>query len=187
MEIILASASPRRQELLKMVTEHFSVCPAAIDESRLPQQTPSEYVQTMAAQKAHAVAVAHPQGLVIGCDTIVTVDEDIYGKPENEEEAARMLRTFSGKPHIVMTAVCLCGNNRLEEFTQQASVCFYPLTDKDIAWYVGTKEWTDKAGGYGIQGKGALLVKEIHGDYYTVVGLPVALLSRKINKFLRND
>lgn len=185
MKTILASGSPRRRELLGMVTDEFEVHPMDADET-LPKGMPVEIAAAFLADvKAQAAAKAFPEDLVIGCDTIVVYEDEIMGKPRNREDAFRMLRKLSGETHKVMTGVALYLNGKSTTFTSETSVTFYPLTDAEIEQYLDTGEPFDKAGAYGIQGKGALLVRGIEGDYFNVVGLPVAELSRTLPKFLK--
>lgn len=183
MKTILASASPRRQELLKYVTESFEIVPADIDET-LPTDIPAEQcAEYLAVQKAKAVAQAYPEDTVIGCDTIVICDGIIFGKPADSDDAGRMLRSLSGKTHKVVTGVCLCMGEKCESFSEVTEVEFYPLSDEEIERYIQTGEPFDKAGAYGIQGQGSVLVKCIHGDFFNVVGLPAARLAREYRKF----
>lgn len=181
-KVILASASPRRQELLKKVFQHFTVCPSDLEET-LPDGLPlEESAVYLAQQKALKVASDHPDALVIGCDTVVLMGDTLLGKPRNETDAYEMLSSLSGKIHRVITGVCLWRNGEKHCFSACTQVEFYPLTPEDIREYVATGEPFDKAGAYGIQGQGALLVKGICGDYYNVMGLPVSLLKRALIK-----
>ena len=182
MNLVLASASPRRRELLQTAGLQFSVRVSDADETIPPNTPPHEAVQLLAKQKAAAVAKLCPKDLVIGADTVVTLDGDILGKPRDAADAARMLRMLSGKTHDVFTGVCLMHAGKAETFFEQTCVTFYPLTDGEIADYIATGEPMDKAGAYGIQGRGCTLVKKINGDYFNVVGLPVAALYRKLEE-----
>lgn len=182
MGLILASQSPRRQELLKKITEDFIVVPADIDESSLSNETPEEYVLRMARQKALTVAKQHPQDQVLGCDTIVVDNQTILGKPHTSEKAYEMLKQLSGHTHQVYTAVCLVMNEKITEKLVPSQVTFFELTEKEITDYVATKEPLDKAGAYGIQGNAALFIKEIKGDYYSIMGLPIAGVYRMLNQ-----
>lgn len=178
--IILASASPRRRELLEMAGIPFVIQAADVDES-LPQGIlPEEAVQLLAQKKARAVDT--PNRVVLAADTVVALDGVIFGKPQNEEDARQMLRALSGKTHQVHTGVCLHKDGKEIVFCETAKVEFYPLTEEEINRYVSSKEPLDKAGAYGIQGKGALLVRRIDGDYYTIVGLPIARVVRELQK-----
>ncbi len=182
-EIFLASASPRRRELIAELNMPF-VCASPEADETVPEGTePMDAALLIARRKADA-ARALPQSegrVIVSADTIVVADGTIYGKPADEADAARMLRTLSGRTHQVMTAVCVVlPDGTSDAFCEVTDVCFYPLTDGEIKEYIATGEPMDKAGAYGIQGKGRMLVKGIGGDYCNVVGLPVARLSRFI-------
>lgn len=186
-KIILASASPRRQELMQWVAPGFTVQVANVEEV-VPEFLPvTEAPEYLAVMKAQAVALHQPQALVIGSDTSVFIEVSgqlqMLGKPENEQEAAQMLHMLSGRQHVVRTGCCLCYQGRKHSFTEEASVEFYPLSEQEIQDYIATGEPMDKAGAYGIQGYGSLLVKGIVGDFYTVMGLPVARLKREMREF----
>ena len=183
MSLILASGSPRRQELLKLVTEDFAVCPVDVDET-LPTGMPVEMAAAfLADKKAAAGAALYPENIILGCDTIVLLGDEIMGKPKDRDDAFRMLRALSGETHSVLTGVSLYLGKQTTVFTSETMVTFYPLTDAEIEAYLETGEPFDKAGAYGIQGKGSLLVERIEGDYFNVVGLPVAALSRQLAAF----
>ena len=180
MTLILASASPRRRELLQQIGAVFTIecsnAPEIIDTS-LP---PEEMVQQLALQKASAVAAHRADGLVLGADTIVVNEGALLGKPASTDEAAAMLRSLSGKWHQVMTAVALVDASGQREpwvSVEKTGVKFRSLNERDIAAYVATGESMDKAGAYGIQGYGALLVERIEGCYFNVVGLPLQLVA----------
>lgn len=181
--IILASASPRRRELLEKAGLSFEIKAADIDEHISPCATPEEAVQELALQKASAVASSEPDCIVIGSDTVVACDGNILGKPKDEADAARMLRSLSGKTHEVCTGVAIIKNKKIKVFCETTEVEFYDLSDKEINDYVKTGEPLDKAGAYGIQGKGCILVKSISGDYSNVVGLPVSKVYRELGDF----
>lgn len=180
MSLILASGSPRRRELLGLITKDFTVRVSDVEEVVEPGLPPAETVRRLAALKGRAVAAAYPQDTVIAADTVVAIDGEILGKPHDDADAAAMLRTLSGRVHHVYTGVFLSRRGREICFSACTEVEFYPLTDEEIAAYVATGEPSDKAGAYGIQGFGALLVKGIVGDYYNVVGFPVAAVSRAL-------
>ena len=181
MEIILASQSPRRRELLRqMGFENFRVVPARGEERLAPGMSPAEAVETLSARKAAEVSALYPGGLVIASDT---VDGRILGKPRSEDEAAGMLAALSGRANTVYTGVTVRRGDRAVTEHEAARVWFRPLTPEEIAAYVATGEPMDKAGAYGIQGLGALLVERIEGDYFTVVGLPVCRLGRILAGF----
>ncbi len=183
MHLILASASPRRQELLRLITKSFTVCPADVNEM-IPADIPAQQAARYLAEiKAKAVSRQYPDDVVIGSDTTVLLDNTILGKPETPERAVEMLRLLSGKTHEVITGVALVQGERCESFQTITRVKFYALTEEQIRQYTATGEPLDKAGGYGIQGYGALLVEFLEGDYYGVVGLPVAPLARALAIF----
>ena len=184
-KLILASQSPRRQELIANITEDFEV-KASQAEEILPEGTsPEDAPVLLAALKARAVAAEYPDRLVVGADTVVILDGEVLGKPRDKADAERMLRLLSGRVHKVVTGCCLIKGDRERSLSQSTMVEFYPLSDSEINGYIATGEPFDKAGAYGIQGKGMLLVKGIEGDYFNVMGLPVALLQREIKEFLR--
>ncbi len=178
--LILASKSPRRRQLLEMMNLEFTCEPADIVEN-IPEGTaPGEAVKLLAHQKAAAVAGKHPSDMILGSDTIVTIDGQILGKPKDEAEAAVMLRTLSGRKHIVYTGVSLISPAGEDTFATETVVEFYPLTEGEIADYIATGDPMDKAGAYGIQGPGCVLVKGIDGDYFSVMGLPIAEVVRRL-------
>lgn len=183
MRLILASASPRRAELLKYITPDFEVIASLEDEAIDEPLDHHELAMELARVKACSVLKKNPDALVIGSDTIVAVGEHVLGKPASRDEACAMLRLLSGRSHFVYTGVCLAANGRLEQFYRRTEVFFFTLSEREIAAYVDTGEPFDKAGGYGIQGYGSLLCSHIEGDFFTVVGLPVSLLSRKLELF----
>ncbi len=185
-QIILASQSPRRQELLHRLFDDFSVCPAEIEETMDPAQRPEQAVANLAARKARAVAHQYPEALVIAADTIV-VCGTIFGKPVDETDAARMLRELSGRTHQVMTAVSLARGAHTDTQVSVTEVTFRRLGEQEIADYIQSGEPMDKAGAYGIQGRGALFVERIAGDYYGVMGLPVCLLYQMLEQFPGKD
>ena len=184
MQLVLASRSPRRRELLSLLTEDFICCPSGSEEVIDPALSPDELVQALARQKAAAVLPQYPDSLILGCDTIV-VDPDgiICGIPADRDAAVQMLRRLSGRTHRVLTGVCLLTGERELIYSEETLVTFYPLTDREIEAYLDTGEYRDKAGGYGIQGKGGVLVKRIEGSYHNVVGLPIGSLHRAIQEF----
>ena len=184
MQVVLASQSPRRQELLKLIFSDFAVMPADVDES-LPDSINTDFAaEYLAVKKAQAVAKDHGDCLVIGADTVVLCDDKSLGKPENEADAAAMLRSLSGRRHRVITGCALFLSGRHLSFSECTEVEFLPLTDTEIEQYVSSGEPMDKAGAYGIQGGASLFVKGIDGDYFNVVGLPVAALNQNVKKFL---
>ena len=183
MALILASQSPRRKVLMGFITTNFTV-DVCMEEEKVEEGTPADQaVQQLALQKAKWVAKRHPGDVVIGCDTVVAIDGEILGKPKSEEDAALMLHKLSGKKHQVYTGVALVQDDREEYFVSTTDVKFYELEDELIDWYVATGEPADKAGAYGIQGNGSVLVERLEGDYFTVMGLPVGRLYRELKKF----
>ncbi len=180
---IVASASPRRRELLGQAGFTFQVCPSDADETLPEHCAPADAVRILSERKALAVAKLHPGAVVLGCDTIVALGSEILGKPQTEDEAAAMLRTLSGKTHTVFTGVCITDGSQTERFVSATDVTFYLLSDETIRAYVATGEPMDKAGAYGIQGLGSVLVKGFCGDYCTVVGLPLAECARALKTF----
>ena len=179
-EIILASASPRRKELLEKLDLEFSVCPADIDESLLPDEDAGMYPLRTAVQKAMAVAKTAENAIIIAADTVVVLDDRILGKPKDEKEAKEMLQRLSGREHIVITGIGVVDtvSGRTLSATEQTIVYFHPLEEEEIDAYIASGECMDKAGSYGIQGKGSLLVRKIDGDYFNVMGLPLSKLYR---------
>ena len=177
-KIILASDSPRRHELMKSAGFSFDIIPAQKEEIIQENAAPKEAVIVLALQKAKEVFALNPDCIIIGADTIVAIDGEILGKPRDKAEAFAMLKKLSGRTHSVFTGVAICETNRNETFAEQTKVEFYDLSDDEINAYIETREPFDKAGAYGIQGKGSLLIKSISGDYYNIMGLPIAKLSR---------
>lgn len=180
--IILASQSPRRQELLKLLRSNFEIQVSDVDETFPAGMEPAQVVEGLAARKARAVHDLRPDTAVIGADTIVVIDGDILGKPADRSDAEAMLRRLSGRTHQVYTGVAICAPGRMEVFSCCTDVCFAALSDEDVSWYLSTDEPYDKAGAYGIQGYGARLIEGIHGDFFNVMGLPVCELSKYLRK-----
>ena len=178
--IVLASASPRRKELLGLITESFAVAAADVDESFAEGTDARELVEALSLKKAEAVFQTRKNDTVIGADTVVVMNGEILGKPRDEAEALAMLRMLSGGTHTVFTGVSIVAPGITRTFSQAAGVSFLALADSEIKKYIETGEPFDKAGAYGIQGKGALLISRIDGDFYTVMGLPVARLNREL-------
>ncbi|MDU3335922.1 Maf family protein [Paraclostridium bifermentans] len=179
MNIILASGSPRRKEILENTNLKFSVITSDIDERIFENEEPTQLVLRLAFEKCMSVAQNNPSDLVIGADTIVVLDNEILGKPKNEEEAFNTLSKLSNREHQVITGMSIVNLENEKKIVDYAisNVKFKKLTDQDIKDYISTKECLDKAGSYGIQGYGALLVEEIKGDYFNIVGLPISKLS----------
>ena len=172
--VVLASASPRRRELLGLLGLAAEVVPTDIDESWRNGEAPAAHAERLARTKA--AAVHRPESAVIGADTIVVVDGDILGKPKDAGEAAAMLRRLSGREHTVHTAIAVAYRNHTASGVEATRVWFRPLDEETIAAYVATREPMDKAGAYGIQGYGAVIVERIEGDYFTVMGLGLGRL-----------
>lgn len=179
--LILASASPRRRELLQAITAQFEVRTSGVDESPFAALEPAQAVQALSAAKAEPFV--EQDNVVLGADTIVVLDGEILGKPKDEQDAAAMLARLSGRKHTVMTGVTIASCKKRDTFCEKTDVWFYPLSDEEIRAYIKTGEPMDKAGAYGIQGKGRLFVEKIDGDFYNVVGLPVARLNRRLRAF----
>ncbi|HEV8347596.1 MAG TPA: Maf family protein [Vicinamibacterales bacterium] len=173
MRLILASASPRRAELLRAAGFDFDVVAANVDESIRRDEPPSAYVRRLAADKSAAV-VARQDVLILAADTAVVVDGDILGKPRDDEEAAAMLRRLSGRRHEVLTGISLRQNSHEVGRVETTAVFFSPLSEDDVTWYVASGEGRDKAGAYAIQGLASRFIPRIEGSYSNVVGLPVA-------------
>lgn len=171
--IILASASPRRAELLQQIGLNFSVRPADIDERPEPDESPEHYVERLAREKALAVAASSPDSLVLGSDTSVVLNGEILGKPSDQADARETLARLSGNTHQVMTAVALATKDQCESVLVVTEVCFRQLSPAEIDAYVMSGEPMDKAGSYGIQGLGGIFVDELRGSYSAVVGLPL--------------
>ncbi|MGN7939656.1 Maf family protein [Virgibacillus sp. 6R] len=178
--LILASASPRRKELLELLQIPFKVIPSEVEEKVDETLHPEEMVKLLAQQKAEYVAKSNQNAYVIGSDTLVVYDGQMLGKPVDKNHAIEILQKLSGKTHEVYTGVSIIYGSQIRSFTEKTAVTFYPLSNKEIEDYVSTGEPMDKAGGYGIQGYGSLLVNKISGDYYAVVGLPIARLKREL-------
>lgn len=176
--LILASKSPRRRELLSLITTDFEIKSADVDETLPEGISPQEAVLHLSKIKAEPFI--NGEDIVIGADTVVAVDGKILGKPADRQQAAEMLKSLSGKYHSVFTGVTVIKPEQSVTFSVETKVKFFDLSDDEIDSYVATGECDDKAGAYGIQGKGSLLVEKIDGDYFNVVGLPIS----KLNKYL---
>ena len=180
--LVLASASPRRQELLRNAGINFEVQPANIPENALPGEAAKDCAERLARDKALAVARQRPHDSVLGADTVVVVDGQLLGKPSGAADAARMLRMLSGREHQVITGVCLVTSGQPLVASATTVVTMSEITDKDIADYVASGEPMDKAGAYAIQGLASRWIPRIEGDYSNVVGLPVALVFRMLRE-----
>lgn len=174
MQIILASASPRRKELLKLLVEEFLIHPAVGEEVFPKDSIPEDAVIILATQKAVEVSTKFPNELIIGSDTVVAIDGDILEKPKDTYHAFSMLKRLSGQTHFVYTGVAIVKNSEvLVSFCEITAVTFDVLTDDEINAYIKTGDPMDKAGAYGVQGIGAKFIKSLSGDYFTVMGLPI--------------
>lgn len=183
--MILASQSPRRQQLLQLITHDFTVHCADVNESGIAAQTPALLAKTLAFEKAQAVFLQYPYETVIGCDTVVDLAGKPLGKPKTEQEAKQMLTALSGNTHLVHTGVCIFTNKNSAPaalFTETSEVTFSAISPKEIDAYVETGDCFDKAGSYGIQGQMAAFIPKIKGCYYNVMGLPVAALYQQLKR-----
>lgn len=184
-KLILASASPRRKDLMGKAGLEFHISAADIDEEAVPYEgDPGTYVQVLSAKKAETVALKHPDAWTIGADTIVVVDNAILGKPKDRNSALSMLGKLTNRTHSVFTGFSIMGPSKNIALTRavETRVRFKALTREEMAWYADTAEPYDKAGGYGIQGIGAFMVQEINGSYSNVVGLPVCELIQTLTQ-----
>lgn len=180
--IILASASPRRKEILKLANLKFDVMPS--DAQEITTKTaPNEVVMELASIKAKDIyKKSEKQSMIVGADTVVAYQGQILGKPTDEADAKRMLTMLSGQTHEVYTGVCVIEDGKTKTFYEETKVTFYEISDEQIDHYIKTGEPMDKAGSYGIQGKAAVFIKGIEGDYYNVVGFPIARFLQEITK-----
>jgi septum formation protein len=172
--VVLASASPRRRELLALIGIPHEVQPSNIEETLLPGEVPATHAERLAREKT--AVLDRPDAIVIGSDTIVVVDGDVLGKPRDDAHAAEMLRRLSGRSHVVMTGVAVRWRGRTASGVEEVGVTFRTLNDAEIARYIETREPMDKAGAYGIQGYGATIVSRVDGDYFAVMGLALGRL-----------
>ena len=179
-KIILASKSPRRKEILSRCGIGFSCMPMEIDESLEEGSTLCEKIRLLSERKAEACLKENPEAVIIGSDTIVTVDEEILGKPRDREEARAMLRKLSGRTHRVITGVCIVSSDRKYSDTSVSEVTFAPLCEQEIDDYVSSGECDDKAGAYAVQGLGGKFITRLNGDYYAVMGLPLHLVYEEL-------
>jgi septum formation protein len=180
--LVLASASPRRQELLRNAGVEFSVQAANIPEELREGEAPQVFAERLAHEKAETVFQQRPNDIILGADTIVIVEGEILGKPRDDADAERMLKLLSGRTHQVITGVCLIGSRFSDTRSETSSVTMILLSDEDICAYVETREPFDKAGAYGIQGIASRWISRIEGDYFNVVGLPVSLVYRMLRE-----
>ncbi len=180
--IILASGSPRRQELLTMVGINFKVVKSNFDETSVLANKVEELPLLEAIEKASLVAKDFPNDTIIGSDTGVIIDDIMLGKPKDKDDARRMIKLLSNRSHKVVTGVCIIKNGEKHLISSVSEVTFFDLDEKTIEDYINTSEPYDKAGAYAIQGKGAILIKNIKGDYYTIMGLPLASVYYKLKE-----
>lgn len=183
-KLILASASPSRKMLLEQAGLDFEVVVSGVDETVPSDYTPAQTVEALAQRKGQAVQALRPEAPIIAADSVVSIDGLILGKPKDDEAAKATLRRLSGRTHELITGVCLLINSRMDLFHQVTRVTFYPLTEEEIAEYVALGESRGRAGAYGIEGIGVVLVQSIQGDYPNIVGLPVAETIRRLHKLL---
>lgn len=183
MALILASGSPRRAEILTNAGFTFIVRPADVDESLPAGTRPADAAYELALRKARAAAGRYPEDVVLASDTLVAPGDHILGKPRDAADATRMLELLSGRVHTVYTGICVCGGGRERCEVIPTEVEFIPLTQEQIAWYVATGEPMDKAGAYGIQGRGGQFIRRISGDYYAVMGLPISRTAQILAEF----
>lgn len=180
---VLASKSPRRENLLSALGWKFRIVDPKVVERHFPGELPEKTCRRLAIEKARAVSQMHPESFVIGADTIVVHEGKILGKPKDDAEAAEMIRTLSGSTHEVVTGIALWRRGDCLDDIEVTRVSFRPLSEEEIEAYVATGEGRDKAGAYAIQGRGALLVSGISGCYFNVVGLPLHRLSLMLERF----
>jgi septum formation protein len=180
--LILASQSPRRAQLLRMLGLEIETAPADIDETWHTGEEPGGHAERLAREKAAAMAALHPGAVVIGSDTVVAVDGDVLGKPADEEDAVRMLMRLQGRAHEVATGIAVCRAGVVRSAVERVQVRFRPFSEETARAYAGTGEPLDKAGAYGIQGLGSTLVDGITGDYFAVMGLPIARTMRLLEE-----
>jgi septum formation protein len=180
--LVLASSSPRRRELLANAGIDFIVDPANVDETQQPDEAPLDFAVRLATEKAEAVGRKHTRDLVLGADTVVIVDGEVLGKPADQADATRMLRLVRGRTHEVSTGIALVSGRRVVTHIETTSVVVGKITDTEIQDYVESGEPMDKAGAYAIQGRASRWISRIEGDYFNVVGLPVAALWRLLKE-----
>ena len=181
-KIVLASQSPRRVELLKEISSQFEVAPSSIEEVLDPGLRPEENAQNLARAKAESIAPSFPDCWVIGADTLVTLDHEIFGKPEDKEDAKRILKKLSGREHTVVTGICVVGPEKSLDKAVVSQIKIKPLTDQEIEDYIATGEPMDKAGAYAIQGKGNFMVRSFSGSKNNIIGLPLDELKILLKK-----
>lgn len=184
-KLILASQSPRRKEILSMVGLSFRVAKSNIDEKLNPRLGPISQAEELSMQKAQAVAKRYTDAIIIGADTIVSLGNEIFGKGETTTNSKRILSKLQGRTHSVITGFTIIDTATKKSITKsvETKVTIKKMSKKEIEWYVATKEPMDKAGAYAIQGKGSIFVERIEGDYFNVVGLPIASMTEELKKF----
>lgn len=183
-DLILASTSPRRKQLLASMGIPFDIHPSNVPEEHQQGELPMDYVARLSREKAEAIAKHHPGKWVIGADTTVVLEDQLLEKPMDRSDAIRILRTLAGRTHMVYTGVTLQNKERGYSETRvgESEVRMLPLSENDIAWYVDTGEPMDKAGAYAVHGIGAMFIESVHGSYTNVVGLPLALLFQMLRR-----
>lgn len=182
-KLILASGSPRRKELLKELGYKFEIIPSNIDEKINVNNNIQEEIEKLSYKKAYSVFKDNVDSIVIGADTIVVKDNAIYGKPKDKKEAFQMLKNLSNNEHSVITGVSILSNKMSETFSSITTVKFGELSDEEILNYIDNENVLDKAGAYAIQGGAKKFIKSINGEYYTIVGLPIHELYKRIKKY----
>ena len=184
-KLVLASESPRRRELLEMIGLSFRVAKSNVEEKFNPRLRARGQAEYLSLQKAQAVAERFVDAIIIGVDEVVTIDSDVLGKPDNNESARRMLEKLQGRVHRVITPYTIIDSPTKRTVTESVETKVYVrrISRKEMEWYIATGEPFDKAGGYGIQGKGSVFIEKIEGDYFTVVGLPISSLILSLRKF----
>ncbi|WP_058307334.1 Maf family protein [Gracilibacillus massiliensis] len=182
-KLILASSSPRRQELLQQMRIPFQIRKPNLDESQIKDTDPVTKVKQLAILKGKNVPIQTETEVILAADTVVSFQQNIFEKPKSKQEAYKMIKGLSGKKHHVYTGVMIRCQEKEMTFVESTTVSFWPLTEKEILSYIETEEPYDKAGGYGIQSVGAMFVKRIEGDYYNVVGLPISRVVRELKTF----
>lgn len=182
--LVLASSSPSRKMLLEQAGLSFDVVVSGVDETVPSGYTPAQTVETLARRKGEAVLPLCPDRPIIAADSVVSIDGLILGKPKDDQAARETLRRLSGRTHEIFTGVCLLAEGKTDVFHMSTQVTFYPLTEEEIAEYVAMGESRGRAGAYGIEGIGVVLVQSIQGDYANIVGLPVAETIRRLHKLL---
>ena len=183
-KVILASGSPRRKELLSLLNINFEAIPADIDEQIDPNNDLVKEIEKLSYQKANHIFMQYKDCLVIGSDTIVKIGNNVLGKPKTYDQAKDMLKLLSNNTHEVVTGVTILNGDTTETFSSIAKVTFYPLSEQEIDEYIKTNEPMDKAGAYAIQGIGSKFIKAIDGDFYTIMGLPIAELYHRLQKYM---